>query len=251
MNKTLKFLVAFVAVVILLCFFKNFLVQSALSSGLSKAAHVPVKIGSTDVKFISSSIRLKNISIHNPKGYPEKVMLSAPVVFIDFEPKDLMQGKAHFKEVRLDLKEVIVIKNKDGKLNIDALKPTPQEKEKQKKTKEDRAKGKAPKLMIDNLYLSIGRVVYKDYSKGGEPSIQEFNIDIKERQFKHIDNPSSVVSLIMFEALTHTTLSRLANLDLSMFKDGAMGVLSEGLGLVGDGANTFEDTAKSVAGLFK
>lgn len=256
MKKFVKILVVLLAIVVVLALLKNMIIQGVLASQISKAAHVPVSIGSTDARLLVSSIRLKDIQVKNPKGFKEKLMIDIPQIYIDFDPKAITKGVAHFEEVRLDLKEVVVVKNSAGVMNIDAVKPTPEEKAKQK---EDAArkqgspkdkKGESPKLQIDKLYLTIGRVIYKDYSAGGEPNIQEFNVNIRERLYTNIKNPSAVVSLIMFEVLTNTALSRLANLDISIFKDGAAGALAGSLGLVGDGVDTFEDTAKGLIKLF-
>ena len=217
-----------------------------LEGGISKAAHVPVHIGSTHVGLLSSSINLKNIRVYNPKGFPERRMLDAPQLFIHFDLPAFFKSKVHFKQVRINLKELIVIKNRDGRLNVDALKPTELERNKKEKAKP----GKAPEFQIDELHLTIGRVVYKDYSAGSPPQVQTFEIGIQDRVFTNINDPTAVVSLVMFEAMTRTTLSRLLNLDLGVFKDGASGVLSKSLGMVGDGTDSIQDTAKNILKLF-
>lgn len=250
-GKLVRIAAVAVTVFFILAVSKNLLIQSALAGAISRAVHVPVSIGGTNASFLKSSIRLKNIRVKNPQGFKESLMLDAPLIAIRFDAPAFFKGTAHFQEIRLDLKEVVVVKNKDGRLNVDAAKPKAEDKEKQKKAKQDKAKGKAPKLMIDKLYLTIGHVVYKDYSSGGaQPAVQEFNINIKDRVYTNIDNPSAIISLIMVEALTRTTISRLAGLDVSVFKDGALGAISGGLGVVGDGTDSLESAAKGIASLF-
>jgi len=251
--KIVKSIIVVGVVLFVLILAKNLLIQSILGTSISRAAHVPVSIGNTDVSFLKSSIRLKEIRVKNPSGFKESLMLHMPLIAINFDLPAFFKGTAHFQEIRLNLAEVVVVKNKDGKLNIDAVKPKDADKAKQQKAREDsKAKGKAPKLMIDKLYLTIGRVVYKDYSSGGkEPAVQTFDINIKDRVYTNIDNPSGIISLIMVEAITNTTLARLAGLDISIFKDGALGAVSGGLGVVGDGAENLEKTAKGIASLFK
>ena len=248
MKKIFKPILWVVIVVIVLGVAKNGVTQAVLTSAVSGAAHVPARIGSVNLSFISASIRIKNFRLANPAGFSEKQMMDIPQIFIDFDPKALFKGQAHFEEVRLDLKELVVVKNKEGKLNVDAVKPSA----KDKKQSEEKAKaasgGKPPKLHIDKLVLSIGQVVYKDYSGGGEPQIQSFNIDIKDREYDNIDNPQQIVSLVMFEELTRTSLSALANLDLGAFKEGGISALSKGLGAVTDGTDTVATTAKQLLG---
>jgi uncharacterized protein involved in outer membrane biogenesis len=257
MKKPVKVLVALLVALVVLTIAKNALIQTALASAISHAAHVPVRIGSTRAAILSGSIDLKDVRIDNPRGFPERQMLHIGRIAIDAEPAAFLKNRAHFESVRLDLKELAVIKNRDGKLNVDALKPTPKEKERareQQKMQKEQAKKKGapgPKLQIDVLTMSIGKVVYKDYSAGGQPSVQVFDVGIRDREYRNITDPSAVVSLLMVEALTRTTLSRLADLDMDLFKDGAAGALASGLGLVGEGTQTFEDTAKGVMSLFQ
>ena len=243
MNSKIKILVIVVAAFVAFSFVKNTIFQTAIGSVLSKAAHVPVSIGSTSVRFISSSINLKNIRFHNPKGFPGSIMVDIREVFIDFDPGALFKGRAHFEEVKLNLKEIVVVKNREGLLNVDAMKPTDSER---KKPKREARKGEPVKLQIDKLYLTVGRVIYKDYSAGGEPAIQTFDVGIQDREFRNIEDPAVVVNLIMFEALTRTTLSKLADLDLGTFKQGFSG----GLDTVATSASSLEEKVKNVLGLF-
>src|SRR3989338_748829 len=147
--------------------------------------------------------------------------------------------------MELDLKELTVIKNRQGVLNIDVLKPSKHD-EKAATTQ----KKKPFVLRIDKLTLTVGKVVYKDYSGGGEPRVQSFDIRINKRVYFHIDNPIALVSLIMKETLTRTALAKIVSLDV--FQEGARTVLSEGGDILGKGldvgAETVENTAKGILG---
>jgi uncharacterized protein involved in outer membrane biogenesis len=248
MNKAVKTTILVVVVLAALAIAKNGVTQAVLTSAISSAANVPARIGSVNLSFLSASIRIKNFKLANPAGFPEKIMLDIPQIFIDFNPGALLKGRAHFQEVKLDLKELVVIKNKDGKTNVEAVKPSKQEKKEADQKAKSAGGGKATKLHIDKLSLSIGRVVYKDYSSGGEPATEIFDINIKDREFRDIDNPAQVVSLVMFETLTRTSLSRLAKLDIDSFKEGGIQALSKGLGAVSDGTDAAADAASQLLG---
>ena len=243
MPNPVKILIIVLAVLVVGSFLKNGIFQSILNGALSKAAHVPVRIGGTSVRFLSSGITLKKIKVYNPKGFPEKLMVDAPLVSIDFDPPALFKKQLHFKDIQLNVKEVVVIKNREGNLNVNAMKPTEEDK---KKSKKGEAKGQMPSLMIDRLSLTVGRVVYKDYSGGGAPSVQVFEINIQDRVYTNIQNPSVLVSLIMSEALARTTLSRIANLDIGSFTD----LSDQATNLVGGGADKMENTAKNILKMF-
>ena len=246
MKQIIKIIVLAVVVLIVLSTVKNTIAQTLISGAISSAVHAPVQIGSTHVGLIAAKIDIKNLRVYNPSGFPDKQMIDVPRIFIDFDPSALFKGQAHFKEVKLDLKEMVVVRNKDGKLNVDSVKPTADQKKESKEQAKPSPGKKASKLMIDKLSISIGQVVYKDYSAGGVPQVQTFNINIKDREYTHIDNPASVVSLLMFEVLTRTTLSSLTSLDVNAFKDGGLQALSKGLGVVGDGTEVVQNKAKEL-----
>ncbi len=236
-----------VITVMVLALGKNLFVKSMLDRGLSKAAHVPVSIGGAKVELRNAKIELRDLKIQNPRSFPEKMMLHAPEIAIDFDPKAFWQGKTHFEEVRLDLAELVVIRNREGQLNVDAMRP----KEDSKTSPERPSEAKLPKFLIDKLVLTVGKVIYKDYSLGGDPVVQEFNIGIQGREYRDIDDPQRLVSLIMFETLTRTTLSSLVNLDLSAFQNDASGILSQGLNLLGSNKDKVQKVAENLLGIFK
>ncbi len=253
MKKGWKVLIVIVAILAAAALMKNLIIQNVLAAAISKVAHVPARVGSTKVSFSAASASVKDFRLMNPSGFKDRVMLDIPLISIDFNPADLWKGLIHFEELRLDLKEVVVVRNKDGRMNIDAVKP--KESEKRDAVKKDEAKkqgkGKPAKLQIDKLYLSVGRVVYKDYTQGDKPKVEEFNVNIRDRVYTNIQEPRGLVSLILVETLTKTTLSRLGTIDLGSLESEATRALTGSLGLAGDGAKTLEDTAKGIIGLFK
>ncbi len=249
MKKILKFAGLAVVALVFLSFAKNAILQTVLTSTLSGVMHVPVKIGSLNVSLLSASMNIKNLEVRNPSGFKEKQMALAPQIAFDIEPGEIFRGRVHFREVRLDLRELMVVRDKNGRLNVDAVKPTERQRDEAKK--EEASQGATPKLQIDKLYLSIGRVTYKDYSAGQEPAIQTFDINIQNREYANIHNPMALVSLIMFEALTRTTLSKLADLDLHAFKEGGLEALSKSLGFAGNSSEAVQATAKKLASLFQ
>lgn len=248
MGKKTKIILISLAILIAFSFIKNSFAQFVIESVVSKAAHLPLRIGSTHVGIARGKIVLKNMRLRNPRAYPDKWLLDAPLVSLDYDWLSLWKGRAHFEEIRLNIREITVIKNAKGELNVDALKGAGREK---KKAQARKAPAKPVKMMIDKLYLTIGRVVYKDYSQGPVPTEQVFDIQIQDRVYSHIDDPEQLVHLVVFQALTNTAVAKLANLDLGVFKEGASGALNEGLGFVSNGAGSVEDTAKEIFSLFK
>ena len=91
--KTVKIFLVVFAALFILSFMKNGIVQALIEGSVSSAAHVPVHIGRTQAKILSTSIRLAHLRVFNPSGFPEKVMIDAPLVFIDYELPPIFSGR--------------------------------------------------------------------------------------------------------------------------------------------------------------
>ena len=243
MKKFTKIILIVVASVLALGFLKDGIVQVTLETAISKFLPVSVHVGRTRASFIKSTIELKAVKVSNVHGFPEKLLADIPFIFIQYEPGGLAKHMAHFQKIQLDLKELTVVKNKEGKLNVEAFKSPKQD-------AKASSKQSSATLKIDTLVLSIGRVVYKDYSGLGQPSTQTFEIQMKDRTYHNINNPTVIASLVMTEVISRSALSRITNLDISFFKDQAGGLLSDAVDLSQVGVGKVGDTAKNILKLF-
>jgi hypothetical protein len=147
-------------------------------------------------------------------------MIDIPKFLVDVELASFFKGKAHIETIVLDLKELMVERNKERKLNIAALKSVSEEQQKgTKPVEQEKAKKekKAPQMVIDTLVLKIGKVTYKDYSWGTKPFTKTFTIGIDE-VYRNITDPKELVNLIIVRALQKTDIAQLANFDLDSLK---------------------------------
>ncbi len=226
---------------------KNIIIKTAVSGGVKAATGLKLQIKGLRVGIFNSLIDIKDLKLFNPPDFTDKVMADVPLIYIDYDLGAFFKNKVHLEEMKLDLKEFVVVKNEKGELNLDSLKVVKEEKgEKVSKEKAPEEKKEAPKIQIDDLSLKIGKVIYKDYSKGGSPQVKEFNVNIDE-QYQNITDPNALVSLIVVKALTKTTIANLANFDISALQGQAaeaMGKATEALKGIGGG--TIEKTTEGL-----
>ncbi|MDD5450156.1 MAG: hypothetical protein PHO42_06160 [Candidatus Omnitrophica bacterium] len=229
MNRLVKILIIILAVIVLLAFTKDLLIKVAIERGAQMVTGLPLRIQHFRAGVINTLIDMKGFMLSNPASFKDRVMLDAPEIYVRYDLLSIIKGTMHLPEVRIDIKEFVVVKNEKGELNLDALK-TVQAKKTGKKPEQA---AKAPKMQIDILQLKIGKAVYKDYSGGGEPVVREFVININEK-YTNITDPNTLVSLIVFKTLVNTSISGLANFDLKELQGIASGTLKNAQKLVGD-----------------
>ncbi|MFC1644381.1 AsmA family protein [Candidatus Omnitrophota bacterium] len=246
MKKLIYVLVILVLVVVGLFAFKDSLVQFVVEKSVQSATGLKLNVKGFHVGLLKTVINIKELRLYNPKGFHDKVMLDMPEIYVDYDLPAFFKGQIHLPEVRIDLKEFIVEKNAKGELNLDSLAVTKEAPEEAEPAKPEKEK-KQMQLQIDSLQLKVGRVLYKDYSQGGEPTVQEFAVNIDET-YENITDLKSVVSIIVVKSLAKTTISKLANFEVDKLQQHLTDQLASkvfGGGALGSGIK------EALQGLFK
>lgn len=232
MRKLITILVAVIAIAIVLSFIKDIVIKISAEKGVELVTGLPLRIQSFRLGLIRQLIGIKRLVLFNPRGFRDRVMLDMPEIYINYDLPAVIKGVIHLEDMRINVKEFTVVKNEKGELNLDSLKVVQASKEGGKPS--ERKEAKLPKVQIDNLQLKIGKVVYKDYSKGARPEVREFDVNIDEK-YNNIANPYAVVSLIVVKAMANTTISGMTGFD------------SQGLrGTISDTLETAQRTVKDV-----
>jgi len=195
----------FIAVILTLCFIalgivKNPLIKSVVTVSASKVVGAPVRIGGFSLGIFKQAVRIKDFTMYNPKGFPEGILIDIPEISVDYNLGALLKRKLHLPRVSVNLKEVGLIRNKDGELNVDALKVS-QEREEPTPAQEDKKSSRQMAMQIDELTLTIGKLVFKDYSVNEQPSIKAYEVGIKEKTYKNITSAQQLAVLILSEPM--------------------------------------------------
>ncbi|MCK5178198.1 MAG: AsmA family protein [Candidatus Omnitrophica bacterium] len=203
MKKYQKILIIVFIVIIGIVVLKDVLIKSAITTVGSSILGAPIKIRKFALRAITQKVHIEDMVIYNPKGFPEGPLVDISEIRVDFDLGALLKGELHLPLIIFDLKEIILVKDKDGNLNVDALKVAevkeePEQKEEKAKPKES---GKMMPMRIDELRLNVERVIMKDYSLGEKPVILVYEIALKDKVFKNIKSPEQLATLVMVQAM--------------------------------------------------
>jgi len=223
MKKFAIFLIVIVLVISAIVVAKNIIVKSAVISGVKAITGLTVNMENIDVGVLNTFIGIKQLTLLNPPEFPDPVMLDMPEIYLDYNLSSLIDKKLHIEELRVNLKKFVVVRNREGKLNLDLFRMDQSGKEhkvspEEKKAVEKDKKSKMPELKIDVLELKIDRVVFKDYSRSTPPKINEFKVNIDER-YENITDTQSLVGLIVAKSLMNTEISRHFKSGLNQLKN--------------------------------
>lgn len=202
MKKLLKIIIGIFLIILILFLLRSVIANIAVSNYLKSVTGLTLDIQKLYIGVFDSKLDVIGLKLYNPKEYPEKLMLDLPQVYVEYNLPELLKGKIHLKEAKINLNEFVVVKIKENHSNLDALKPFQPKEEKN---------AKKQNIQIDKLDLTITKVVVKDFSSGNKPLVTEFKVNIRE-QYENISDINTLTNLIVVKALANTTVGNIVNL---------------------------------------
>ena len=248
MQRLKNLLIIVLLVVIGIVLLKNMIASAAFSGGVKAITGLNAQVKSVQVGLLNTAVGIKGLRVLNPSGFPDRVMLDVPEIFVDYDLGSFLKGKAHLETLRLHLSELHVIKSADGKVNLQSIKAL--EPAKAGEATKPSQPGHAPEFQIDVLELKVGKVVYKDYT-ASPPAVQEFNVNIDER-YEHITNPYLFAGLVVSRSLMKTTVGQLAHFDVAGLQSNVTQALKLSAGQLTSqlthGSEAMQEVGKSALG---
>lgn len=220
---------------------KNTIMKLTLEKAVRAISGLRLSVTAVDIGFIRPLIKVRGLTLLNPDKFPDRTMFEIPLIYIEYDVASLFGKQVHLKEMALELKELSVIRNADGELNLNSLNLV--KKPARPQAKRADSKKAAPSVRIDRLHLKAGKVIYKDYTQAPYPKVLEFSINLDER-YENIKDPYALGKLIVTRSLYKTSISQLTGFDLSTLEGTLEGIVSKGAGAL-------EAASKEVAGISK
>ncbi|MDD4980818.1 MAG: AsmA family protein [Candidatus Omnitrophica bacterium] len=197
--------IVFIALVILLIavfsIVKHLRIKEIVESKIEETLGIKVTIDKIEFSPLLTHIAVKGITVHNPAGFPQEELAYLDYIHLVFDPWEvLIRKKPDIYLFAMDLKQLNIVKNKGGKINIDGI-VSPK--------KEDA--GDEPDFYFDIVVLSIGDVKYTDYT-AKPPKEYKYHIGIKNTAFVGLKDENAVVKMAIYKAIENTEIGKLLDL---------------------------------------
>jgi hypothetical protein len=235
MKIIMRFLIGIVILAAILVLARNQIIKAGAGATVKSISGVDMKIGTLDIGLFRTAVLIKDLKLFNPEIFPEKLMMDLPELYVKYDLPSIMKGTIHLPELRVNLKEFVVVRTPKGDININSLQAL-----------QPKGGGNPPKIQIDVMELNIGAVVYKEYFASGAPRVTEYKIDLHER-YQNISDPNVLVGLIVSKALRNTTIAGISGTLKTADKlvGGAAGLVIQSGKKVTQGALKAADTVMS------
>ena len=164
-----KFLIALgIVVLFLVCvlIIKDEIIKSVLTVAVSRSTGTAVHMDGFSWDISSSTIHISGFKMSNLRGFPKGILAFCPRINIIYDRSTVFKLKHHLLFLEIELNELGLVKNKEGDLNLDSF----------KNVKKSKTAPQVP-IQIDSLILSIGKIVYKDYTIDTEPIVRVYDVN--------------------------------------------------------------------------
>lgn len=230
-------------ILVVLVLGRNPIIKAGAELGVRAVTGMSLSIGKFDLDILHTSIDIENLVLKNPAGFHDTILVDIPKILVAYERGAIFSGKIHFKEIVFDLKQMNVVKNEKGELNLDKLKALQPKPSAEKPSQPaPQTKGKAMAIQIDRFRLKIGKASFVDYA-GGAAAVKDFNVGLDET-YTDITDPNKIAMLIVFKVMTKTPLALLSGFNVSALQGSVSGILGSATDMAGQVAAKGMDTLK-------
>lgn len=204
---------------------KNIIVNLLITSTARAATGLDVSIRKIDASIVKTAVNIDGILIVNSKNFTDRIMANIANIYIKMDLPALLKHKIHIQNLRLDLTKFFIIKDSNGKVNLDSL--NFMKKEPAIFGKKIKKEKRPFDFSIDRLQLSIGNVIYKDYT-AVPLKVVEFDIGIKDEVYENVTDLNAIAGIVVARALAKTNLADIIGYNLADIHRKALATIQKG-----------------------
>jgi uncharacterized protein involved in outer membrane biogenesis len=145
-------------VVFVLCF--DWIAKQVMQKALGKLTGSEVRIGAVEYGMYRGTLRISGLVVGNPPGFGGSPLLDLPELYLESDPTSATTDVVRFKKARIDLAEVSIVVDAQGRTNIHSLGLDLEEL--QKREKEKGAATSSRFGGVDELTVSLGKLTSID-----------------------------------------------------------------------------------------
>jgi uncharacterized protein involved in outer membrane biogenesis len=191
MKKLFKWLfrlaLVLVLLIVLLILFLDPIAKALVERRIRQQTGLPVKIGKLSLGLKRPTLSIENFKLGNSLDFGGSTFIDVPLLRVQYDLPALRSRRIHLNTVLLNLGELHIVQNKNGKTNLQAV----QERAKEKSSSSDSGGATAEFEGIDTLTLTVGRLKFtsaKDKARNEEAYVGYKNESVKNvRSFKDLE----------------------------------------------------------------
>jgi uncharacterized protein involved in outer membrane biogenesis len=215
--------------------FSNRLITNYAVSAIEERSGFKVEVGDLDVGFLRPIVRIENLKLTNPPGFPYEEAFTVKEFYVRYDRMSLFRQNIHLDELRLDIPRVVMVNPENGDSNVEILskmgkkeKPVPDPGEaapdsgKQEPSSEPKkATEEKRTVSIGNLHVKLGEMEVRRYRPNQpEPAVMNVPVNL-DRSYENVTNVDSVVKQLTSELVLRSGFGLINQLGAKISSDGS------------------------------
>lgn len=199
-------ILAFLGLLFLGQYGANHYLHKAISEGGSKYSKFDVQVDSINLDILGMGLKIEDLSISNPDGWPEKAFFTLNEADCDIGATKMRKDRIYFDRAALDISEICIVVDKNGVSNIgqliDNITPEDSGKSKEEEPAEETTaeeettseKSEFPDIYFAELLVAIDKIRVVDYSR--TPTWERtVNVGLRIEE-KNVDNYQDILARV-------------------------------------------------------
>jgi uncharacterized protein involved in outer membrane biogenesis len=166
----------------------------------------PVTIDRARIDYVDTWILFEGVKIGNPQGFPEGACAEFQKFFGDIEVSSLWERKSHFETVKIEFKELRIIRNQKGVFNLMQLGPVSSQKsDPSRQPSKNGSSVKRGAVQVDHLFITLQKVTYTDLS-AAMPIQRSFELPLDHAEFNNVGGAADITRILVAEMMKKIAL---------------------------------------------
>ena len=190
-----RLLILFLVLVVALLLLKDTIIKSVVEARIRAETGMEARIGKFELGLLSSTVTIEDFKLYNSAEFGGSPLIDLRELHLEMDGNRLPSRELHFRLIRVNLAEVNVVENKDGKTNLELL----QELQKKKTSQQVDLTFTG----IDTLNLTVGKLRFTKLKQSGQ--VREVNIGLQNEILTNVRSAADLTGLLVKLALKHGT----------------------------------------------
>jgi hypothetical protein len=156
--------IVLIALLLALVLARDVLLKAVAERSIEEETGLRAVIGELHTSLGSGALHIRNLKLYNPAEFGGGLMADAPEVFVDLDAAQAAEGKLHFRNLKLILSELNVVKSTAGRFNIEGVEKRIRERLHRRKRRHGE-KFEFEFAGIEQMHLTLGKVLYTDLKR--------------------------------------------------------------------------------------
>ncbi len=196
---------AFIVLVVISFLSIDVVIRKVAEQRIKAETGMVAEIGKLHLAFLDQSLTVKDFKLINPPEFGGGTLVELPELHVQYDVEAMRSNIVHLRFVKIDMAQLNIVENKEGRRNVDGLVKAPRQKrEGPAPSSSTNAPARLPSMPyefggIDKMEISLGATRYSS-EKYPNRSFDR-NLGIKNEVFKDIKNEQDLETVGIVIAL--------------------------------------------------